>query len=258
MHVRRSRTNRRSQPGKATPSTPRGVRSAPRRGKRGVSHGVSVYLVEDNRLLREGTAAALADHGFVVAGAAKSCDEALRELGRLRPRIVLVDVGLSSAAKGVARLREAVPQASVVVMNFPASHDDLLGFVRAGVAGFILKDATLEEIAGAMRRVAAGARALPRVLAGRLFAHVAAESQGAARREAQADARLTRREREVILQIADGLSNKEIAERLHVATHTVKSHVHSILEKLGLRTRLEVAVYSHARAEDPSSINSRR
>ncbi len=103
-----------------------------------------------------------------------------------------------------------------------------------------------------MRRVAAGAPALPRVLGGRLLSHVASQSHSIANREARAYARLTRREREVIGLIADGLGNKEIAARLHVATHTVKSHVHAILEKLGLRTRLEVAAYAHAQASPPA------
>ena len=210
---------------------------------------VPVYLVEDNRLLREGTAAMLEASGHRVAGAARSCDEALRELGRARPRLVLLEAGLVDGFQTVGRLREAAPGADVVVMNFLPSHESAVGFIRAGVAGFILKDATGHEIAATIRRVVGGAPALPRVVGGLLFSHVASQSRGLLRRETAAHARLTRREREVIELIADGLSNKEIADRLHIATHTVKSHVHAVLEKLGLHTRLEVAAYAHTQAE---------
>ena len=207
-----------------------------------------VYLVEDNRLLRDSTAAMLEACGFTVVGAARTCDEALRNLERARPRIVLLEAGLNDGVQSVTRFREAAPEADVVVMNFLPSHERLVGFIRAGVAGFILKDATVNEIAGTLRRVVAGAPALPRALGGLLFSHVASQSASPARREAKTDAILTRREREVVELISDGLSNKEIADRLHVATHTVKSHMHAVLEKLGLRTRLEVAAYAHAQA----------
>jgi len=219
-----------------------------RESRKSRAHAVPVYLVEDNRLLRDSTAALLDASGFGVVGAARSCDEALRDVGRLGPHVVLLDAGLSDSVEAVTRLRAAAPAAEVVVMNFLPGHDGLVGFVRAGVAGFILKDATVDEISGAIRRVAAGAPALPRVLGSLLFSHVASQSRGRADVAAKGDARLTRREREVIGLIADGLSNKEIAGRLHVATHTVKSHVHTVLEKLGLRTRLEVAAYAHAQA----------
>jgi DNA-binding NarL/FixJ family response regulator len=207
---------------------------------------VLVYLVEDNRLLREGLAAMLEASGFSVVGAARNADEAVRDLGRVQPKVVLLEAGLDDSVAAVSRLREAAAAADVVLMNFLPNHDHLLGFVRAGVAGFVLKDATAEEIVATIRRVVSGAPALPRALGSLLLSHVASQSRRHEQREARGEARLTRREREVIDLIADGLSNKEIADRLHVANPTVKSHVHAILEKLGLRTRLEVAAYAHA------------
>jgi DNA-binding NarL/FixJ family response regulator len=100
--------------------------------------------------------------------------------------------------------------------------------------------------------VADGASVLPPLLAGTLFSHVAAQARARGRRGAKAAVRMTAREREVIASIADGMGNKEIADRLHIATHTVKSHVHNILEKLALHTRLEVAAYAHEEGEEPA------
>ena len=214
---------------------------------------VRVYLIEDNRVLRDSIRTILDAHGFNVVGASGAATEGLKDLERSQPQIVLIDASLADGDGVVARLREAAPQTDTVVMNFPPTHNGLVEFIRAGVAGFILKDATDNEIAGTIRRVAGGAPALPRALSSSLFSHVAAQPRPQERHAANAAAKLTRREREVIGLIADGLSNKEIAAQLHIATHTVKSHMHVILEKLGLRTRLEVAAYAHARSNDPGT-----
>ena len=94
---------------------------------------------------------------------------------------------------------------------------------------------------------------LPSVLTTTLFSHVAAQAASRGKRGTKAAVRMTARERQVMASIADGLSNKEIADRLHIATHTVKSHVHNILEKLALHTRLEVAAYAHEERAQPSA-----
>ncbi len=207
---------------------------------------MTVYVVEDHRLLRESTAAMLATEGFEVVGAARTNEQALREVPPLAPRVVLLDAGLGDSVEALAQLRRAAPETHVIAASFDPGQNGLVRFIHAGAAGFILKDATAAEIVGTIHRVAAGAPALPRELGRLLYSHVASQSRNGGRRDVAAAARLTRREREVIALIADGLSNKEIASRLHVATHTVKSHVHGILEKLGLRTRLEIAAHVHA------------
>ena len=116
--------------------------------------------------------------------------------------------------------------------------------MKAGVSGFILKEATLDELVGTIRTVAAGAKVLPHSLAGMLFTDIAKRTVQRGTPEPAESERLTRREREVIELISDGLSNKEIAQRLCIAISTVKGHVHSILEKLTLRTRLQIAAYA--------------
>ena len=213
---------------------------------RGNANGVLVYLIEDSRLLRDGLATMLRSQGFKVVGAVRNAGEALRDLQRTRPDVVLLEAGLPDSVRAVAQLRQAVPEVRVIAMNFPPTHEGLVAFIRAGVAGFMLKDGTLEGMVGTIRRVVEGAPALPRVLGGLLFSHLAAQSQRWAGRELRPSARLTRREREVASLIAEGLSNKEIADRLHLATPTVKTHVRGVLEKLALHTRLEVAAYAHS------------
>jgi DNA-binding NarL/FixJ family response regulator len=217
----------------------------------GGADSVSVYVVEDHRLLREGTATMLAGHGFRVVGAASGGPEALEEIEGAQPRVVLLDSGLPDAAGIAAELKLRAPLTDVIAMSFLPDHARLVEFIRAGVAGFILKDATAAETVATIRRVVAGAPALPRALGGLLASHVASQAAAKDPPAVRHAARLTRREREVVALIADGLSNKEIAVRLHLATDTVKTHVHGVLEKLGLKTRLQIAAYAHGRGEEP-------
>ena len=150
-------------------------------------------------------------------------------------------------------IREAAPDSRVIVMDLIPAPQDIVEFVEAGCAGFLLKDATVEDFLATIRSVARGVRVLPPILAGTIFSHVARNAtrrDPAAVREAVT---MTPREREVVALIGEGLSNKEIAERMSIALHTVKSHVHNVLEKLALRTRLQVAAYAHRDREGLSA-----
>jgi DNA-binding NarL/FixJ family response regulator len=208
---------------------------------------VPIFLIEDNRLLREGLSAMLSAHGLSVAATARSGEEALREVARVKPELVLLDSALGDrdGARFVKEVRDALPDVKVIVMGLLPAHEDFVAFVKAGAVGFILKDATIEVFVATILAVAGGGSVLPPTMTGTLFSHVAAQALSRGRRGVKAAVRMTARERQVIESIADGLSNKEIADRLHIATHTVKSHVHNILEKLALHTRLEVAIYAH-------------
>ena len=212
-----------------------------------------MFLIEDNRLLRDGLTAMLVAHGLTIVASARSGQEALREVARLRPPLVLLDSALGDrdSPRFVEELRRDFPDTRVVVMGLLPAHEDFLEFIRAGVSGFILKDATIEEFVTTIRAVADGVSVLPPLLTSTLFTYVAAQAMSRGKRGAKAAVRMTARERQVVELISEGLSNKEIAERIHVATHTVKSHVHNILEKLALHTRLEVAAYAHDHGDRP-------
>jgi DNA-binding NarL/FixJ family response regulator len=208
---------------------------------------ISVALIEDNRLVRDGIAALLNQLPDlkVVAGAA-SGDMAL--LRNVKAGVVLLDLGLRNgdALRVAEKVRNEFPESKIIVMDLIPVHEDIVEFVNAGVSGFIMKDATLDDLVSTIRLVADGAHVLPPQMTATLFSEIAREAVARGRPEVLAESvRMTPREREVINLIAEGLSNKEIATRLHVATHTVKSHVRNVMEKLMLHTRLQIAAYAH-------------
>jgi two-component system nitrate/nitrite response regulator NarL len=210
--------------------------------------GISLLLVEDNRLLRDGIAAMLREQpDFTVEACTPEWNTVLRLLRERKPQIVLLDccLGEDNSLRLLESIRAESPKVRVIVMDLIPEPEDIVEFVEIGCSGFLLKDASVEDFVSTIRSVARGVRVLPPALAGTIFAHVARHAirkDPGAIREALA---MTPREREVVLLIGDGLSNKEIAERLGIAIHTAKSHVHNILEKLALRTRLQVAAYAH-------------
>ena len=123
---------------------------------------------------------------------------------------------------------------------------DVFEFVKAGVSGFILKDAGIDEFLNTIRSVYQGTKVLPLHLTGSLFSQIVEHAISRTSHTAVAEAvRMTKRERQVIELIADGATNKEIAQQLHLSTYTVKSHVHNILEKLALNTRVQIAKHAH-------------
>ena len=123
---------------------------------------------------------------------------------------------------------------------------DVYEFVQAGVSGFILKDATVNDFLKTIRSVAKGLQVLPPNLTGSLFSQIVEHAISGSNPSALIDSvRMTKRERQVIELVSEGHTNKEIAQKLHLSTYTVKSHVHNILEKLALSTRVQIAKYLH-------------
>jgi DNA-binding NarL/FixJ family response regulator len=207
---------------------------------------ITIAIVEDNRLVREcmtDMLNALPDVRVVLA--ATSPETAM--LKKANPRVVLLDVGLEDT--NCLRLAETVQKemadSRVIVMDLLPEHEEIAQFVNAGVAGFILKDTTFEDFVGTIRSVADGARVLPPPMTGTLFSQIAQMAVQRGEAAALEAVHMTQREREVIALIAVGMSNKEIAQNLNIATDTVKTHVRNVMEKLALRTRLQIAAYAH-------------
>ena len=208
---------------------------------------ITVAIIEDNRLVREGMTDMLNDLPDVqVVLAATSLESSM--LKETNPRVVLLDVGLQD--RNSLRLAETVKtemaEARVIVMDLLPIHEEIAEFVNAGVAGFILKDATFEDFVRTIRSVADGARVLPATMTGTLFSQIAKVAVKRGREAALESVKMTHREREVTALIAVGLSNKQIAQRLNIATDTVKSHVRNVMEKLALHSRLQIAAYAHS------------
>lgn len=216
-----------------------------------MSKTISIVLIEDNRMLREGLASLIREQpGFTILAASANIIEALQKIREAKPRIVLVDFGLENhdSLRLTATLHAEVPEARVIVMGLLPLHEDVADFVRAGASGFVMKDAALDDFVRTIRLVADGTDVLPMQLTGSLFTQIAQRALVGGKSPVLEAVRLTQRERQVVELIGEGLSNKEIAASLHVAIHTVKSHVHNVLEKLALHTRLEVAAFTRSDA----------
>ena len=211
---------------------------------------ITVAIIEDNRLVREGMTDMLNELPDVkVVFAATSIESAT--LKRAKPRVVLLDVGLQerNSLQLAAAVAKEMAETRVIVMDLLPVHEEIADFVNAGVAGFILKDATFEDFVGTIRSVADGGRVLPAPMTGTLFSQIAKVAHRRGKEAALEAVRMTQREGEVIGLIAAGMSNKEIAHKLNIATDTVKSHVRNIMDKLALHTRLQIAAYAY-RQED--------
>ncbi len=209
------------------------------------SETITVAIIDDNRLVREALTAMLSRLTDMRVVASPGADA--RFPAETEPHVVLLDVGLrdQDSVRVAAALKKETPDAKIIVMDLIPVNEDIVEFVNAGVSGFVLKDASFDEFVGTIRSVAAGEKVLPPRMTESLFSQIAKEADGAGSEHTLEDVRMTRREREVIELIGEGLSNKEIAQRLNIATHTVKSHVRNVMEKLALHTRLQIAAYSH-------------
>lgn len=208
---------------------------------------IHILLIEDNRLLREGLTAMLREQPDLRVGASHGNADAVAKARTLKPRVILLDLGLRSqtSIRLLNLLKKNAPDAKVIGMDLLPVQEELVQYVEAGVCGFVLKDATFDDFLRTIRSVAKGENVLPPPLTGSLFSQIVDHATRKKKGNPFASVRMTRREREVTALIAEGLSNKEIAQRLHLATDTVKSHVHNILEKLALHTRLEIASFAH-------------
>jgi DNA-binding NarL/FixJ family response regulator len=162
--------------------------------------------------------------------------------------IILLDLGLQSYdSLDVAKLiKNNNPNAHVVLMGLFATQSEILDYVKVGVKGFILKDATVSDFLSTIRSVSKGEVVLPAYLTESLFAQIIEKSLSdpLAKTKILDSVKMTQRELQVIERIAEGLSNKEIAQKLFVSPHTIKSHVHNILEKLTLHSRIQIATYA--------------
>jgi len=207
---------------------------------------IRVLLIEDNRFLREGITEILKKHGKFVVDALADGDDSTGQLSGIHPpNVVLLDLGLEkeNSLKLMTVLRERFPEARVIAMDILPEQDDIVEFVKAGGAGFILKNALVADYVNTIRAVAGGATILPNGLTKSLFIQIVESALKKGNAVPAHATQLTKREQEVVDLISEGLSNKEIAQQLHIATFTVKSHVHNVLEKMDLSTRLQIAAF---------------
>ncbi len=197
----------------------------------------------------------LREQSDMAVVASLSNGDALVRRSRENADVILLDLVLKSqtSLQLVESLKVKKPDAKIIVMDLAPVQPALVEYVRAGVCGFVLKDATFADFLRSIRKVAKGGKVLPSTLTPSLLSQIAEHATLSGKGDPFKSVRMTNREREVVDLIAEGLSNKQIADRIHLAVDTVKSHVHNILEKLALHTRLEIANYRHAGGPLPPS-----
>ena len=209
---------------------------------------IRVLLIEDNRLLRDGTTAMLNEQEDIIAVSSAGNRSALEKARELVPDVVLLDLGLKSLSslKVLESIKKQYSRTEVVVMDLIPAHSEVVQFVKAGVSGFIPKDATLDEFLHTIRTVVKGVKVLPPTMADSLFSQIVERAiQGGTVDRVIAAVKLTKREQDVICHLAEGKSILEISLELNVAVFTVKSHIRNILDKLALHTRLQLATFAH-------------
>jgi len=209
---------------------------------------IKLLLIEDNRLLREGILQILKPHKDITVFSSGDGKNTLLKIRQLKPNVVLLDLGLRSqnSLHVVEIVKKEFPRAKIIVMDLAPVQADILQYVKAGANGFILKDASLSDLLVTIRNVSEGATVLPPILVDSLFSQVIDHAVKEGKSKLGEAVKMTKREREVIELLSEGFTNKEIAQKIHTSTFTVKSHIHNIMEKLALHTRLEVANYAYS------------
>ncbi len=211
---------------------------------------IRVFIVDDNRLLREGLVSMLAEQeDIAVVGAAASGRKALEQFKTLRPEVALIDIGMpgKDGLEVTQELRREMPEVKVVILGMVDLRDEIMACIEAGAAGYVLKETSFDSLVETIRSVHRGESFVSPQMAASLFSRIAELAGERLSRIPPSSVKLTARELEIISEIAKGLPNKEIAKRLSIEAQTVKNHIHNILDKLQLHTRLEAVEYARAR-----------
>jgi two-component system response regulator DevR len=204
-----------------------------------------VFLVDDHEIVRRGIADLIdAERDLEVVGEAGEVKQALARIGATRPDVAVLDMRLPDG-NGIdlcREIRSRHPEVACLILTAYDDDEAVRSAVLAGAAGYVVKDIRGQALVEDIRRVAAGKRLLPAAAARRVVEQLAAPA-------APADPGLSLRERQVLEFIADGLTNRQIAERLDLAEKTVKNYVSGLLAKLGLESRTQAAVYRVTRRD---------
>jgi DNA-binding NarL/FixJ family response regulator len=226
-------------PKRASDGTPRlGTLSITRAEPR-----LTLLIVSEVRFLREALAELLRrDPTVIVLGLCADLDEAIAGNLSHQPDIVLLDAGFRDGTTAVRRLRDVAPKSSVVVLAVAETTENIIAWAEAGVTGYVPQTTALADLVGILASIHNGHQVCSAGIASGLLRHVARNA-----RSGHADftpgpaTTLTKREREIILLIGAGLSNKEIARRLNIGVATAKSHVHNLLGKMNVQRRGQAA-----------------
>lgn len=208
---------------------------------------IRILIVDDHTLFRSGIKLVLQRHsGFEVVGEAGDGLEGVKRAKQLKPDVVLLDLHMSGTG-GLEALRllvEDMPETQVIMLTVSEDAEDLLETLRAGARGYLLKNIDTEFLLESIQRAARGESVMSPQIAHKLADSLRAPPKAEAAAESVSPSKLSAREREIIVMLARGDSNKEIARVLNLSESTIKIHVQGILRKLNIAGRVQAAVYA--------------
>lgn len=206
---------------------------------------VTILLVDDQRLMREGLRTLLElESGLRVVGEASQGQEALDQYASLQPDVVLMDVRMPvmDGVESTRQLMSQWPRCRVIILTTFDDDEYVFEGLRAGALGYLLKDVSIQELADAIRTVMAGGVLIEPSVARKVVAEFARMTSSAPTTQFGVDEPLSERETDILRLLAQGLTNREIAQRLFLAEGTVKNYVTNILSKIGVRDRTQAAL----------------
>ncbi len=206
----------------------------------GKANKIKVFLVDDHPVVREGVRSYLASHAIEVVGEASDAPEALRKVIKAAPDVIVVDVNLPTLDGGelTRRLRRLVPRARIIAFSIHSSEEYVVRMARCGAQGYVVKDQPTSELLEAIRHVFRGGLHFPAGMTDSLLAPAPETSSP------QNGPALTGREREVLTLLAEGLSNKAIAEKLGISVRTAETHREHLARKLEIHTVAGLTKYA--------------
>ena len=208
-------------------------------------HGVRVLLVDDHDLFRTGLRNLLEEQGVVIAGEASTGSEALRLVRETAPDVVVMDLNMPgmSGVDATRHISRDAPLTRVIVLTISDQEQDVMDAILAGACGYLLKDASVQELMRGLDAAAVGESLISSHIAGKVLQHVRATT-AAPEAAATIRAELSEREIDVLKLIANGKDNAVIAGELHISPKTVKNHISNILMKLQIENRIQAAVFA--------------
>jgi two-component system NarL family response regulator len=208
---------------------------------------IRVIVADDHALFRRGLEMVLeSEPDIEVVAEANDGNEVITLAEQHMPDLVLMDVRMPGRGgiEATQAIKDAVPHTKILMLTISDEEEDLYDAIKAGANGYLLKEISIEEVAGAIRSVHMGQSLISPSMASKLLNEFAAMARKDEEKQQMPAPRLTDREMEVLTLVAQGLNNRDIAKQLYISENTVKNHVRNILEKLHLHSRMEAVVYA--------------
>jgi DNA-binding NarL/FixJ family response regulator len=209
---------------------------------------ITVLIVDDHTILREGMASLLSgSEDIEVVGMASSGEEAVNLVSELNPRVILMDIVMAgmNGLEATRWIKEQNTEVKVIIISSEVTREYVTQGIKCGIDGYLPKDANREEVVEAIRTVAGGAKFFDDAITKLIFEdYYSREKDGRRKASKSPGVGLTRREYEIIEQVASGKSNQEVADALFVSVKTVETHKKNILDKLGLKNSLQLVRYA--------------